>query len=258
MSESIKLTFLGTGTSQGVPMIGCRCDVCQSTDERDKRLRASVLIETEGLRVVVDCGPDFRQQMLRAKVYHLDAILLTHEHKDHIAGLDDVRAYNYFQQQPFDVFAEERVQKALVREFSYAFSEVKYPGVPEINMHTISHHHPFKVGKVNVTPLRVMHLNLPVLGFRIGNMAYITDANAIPEETMPLLNGLRVLVINALRPDRHISHFSLSEALELIDQLKPERAYITHMSHQIGDYKTLETQLPANVYASYDGLEVFC
>ena len=253
--ETIKITFLGTGTSQGVPVIACPCAVCASDDPHDKRLRCSALIQTGGKNILIDSGPDFRQQMLRAKITHLDAILFTHGHKDHTAGLDDVRAYNYVQQRPMDIYAEERVQKILRREFAYIFAEEKYPGVPELNIHTIDET-PFAIDQITVIPIRVMHLNLPVLGFRIGQLAYLTDANNISEKEKDKLRGLNCLVVNGLRLKPHLSHFTLNEALALIDDLKPKQAYITHISDQLGFHQQIQATLPLNVFLAYDGLEV--
>ena len=205
--------------------------------------------------MVIDSGPDFRQQMLRAGIRRLDAILFTHGHKDHTAGLDDVRAYNYVMQRPMDVYAEEQVQQVLRKEFAYVFSEDKYPGVPELNLHTIGET-PFTIGHVTVIPIRAMHMNLPILGFRIGQMAYLTDANSISEAEKDKLRGLDCFVVNGLRQEPHLSHFSLEEALTLIDDVKPRRAYITHISHQMGFHRQVQAALPPRVYLAYDGLEV--
>ncbi len=249
----LKVTFLGTGTSQGVPVIACKCNVCQSADEKDKRLRTSLLIECDNKNIVIDSGPDFRQQMLRAGVSKLDAILFTHEHKDHIAGLDDIRAFNYVQQQPMDVFAEERVQWAIKQEFAYIFAEFKYPGVPQVTMHTVENSE-FSIGDIKITPIRVMHLRLPVLGFRINNFTYITDANFISDEEKEKIKGSRYLVLNGLRIQKHISHYSLSEAVELIRELNPEKGFITHISHQLGLHEEVQNDLPPGIFLAYDGL----
>jgi len=251
----IKMIFLGTGTSQGVPVIACPCEVCASTDAYDKRLRCSALVQVDGKNILIDSGPDFRQQMLRAGISRLDAILFTHGHKDHTAGLDDVRAYNYVQQRPMDIYAEERVQDVLRQEFAYIFAETKYPGVPELNIHTIDET-PFAIDWIAVTPIRAMHLRLPVLGFRIGGLAYLTDANSISETEKDKLRGLDCFVVNGLRKKPHISHFSLDEALALIDDLKPRQAFITHISHQLGLHRKIQAELPANIFLAYDGLEV--
>ncbi len=246
---------MGTGTSQGVPVIACPCAVCASSDPHDKRLRCSVLVQTGGKNIVIDSGPDFRQQMLRANVTRLDAILFTHGHKDHTAGLDDVRAYNYVMQRPTDIYAEERVQEVLRQEFAYIFAETKYPGVPELNMHAIDEM-PFVIDDIPVTPIRVMHMNLPILGFRFGRFAYLTDASSISEEEKDKLHGLDCLVVNGLRKELHISHFTLNEALALIDDVKPKRAYITHISHQMGLHRQVQDELPTGVFLAYDGLEI--
>jgi len=249
----LEITFLGTGTSSGVPMIGCHCQVCRSTDTKDKRLRSSILLRLQGKTIIIDTTPDFRQQMLRIQNDRLDAVLFTHAHKDHIAGLDDIRAYNYFQQKPMQVFATKATQKELIREFYYAFSEFKYPGIPEILLHNIEQT-PFEVEGVLVTPIRVWHHKLEVVGFRIGDFTYITDANKIDEQQLSLIKGSKVLVLNALRKEKHISHFTLSEALELIDKLEIPEAYLTHISHQMGLHQEISGQLPRHVHLAYDGL----
>lgn len=248
-------TFLGTGTSQGVPMIGCKCLVCRSDDPRDKRLRTSLMIESDEARIVIDSGPDFRQQMLREEVPSLNGIVFTHEHKDHIAGLDDVRAFNYLQQSSMNVFATTEVQNALRREFHYVFNGMRYPGIPKIDLHTIGEEH-FSVSGIPFQPVPVMHLNLPVLGFRIGDFSYVTDANSIPDSSKDLLKGSRTLVLNALRKEKHVSHFTLDEAVALIEELAPEKAYLTHISHQLGLHEEVESHLPANIRLAYDGLKI--
>ncbi len=253
--SNARLTFLGTGTSQGVPVIACPCAVCHSADVRDKRLRTSAMLELNGKVILFDAGPDFRQQLLREDVQRLDAILLTHEHKDHTAGIDDVRAFNYVMGTPVEIYGEERVCRSLRNEFAYAFSDDKYPGVPEINLHIITDS-PFVAAGVEVTPIRFMHLNLPIYGFRIGRFAYLTDVNYIPEESWSLLEGVDVLVINALRKEKHLSHFNLEEALAVIAQLRPKAAYLTHLSHQMGFYEEVQKELPPNVYLAYDRLQV--
>ncbi len=251
----MKFTFLGTGTSQGVPLIGCSCEVCSSTDLKDKRLRSALMVENEKHRIVIDTGPDFRQQMLRENVRSLDGIVFTHEHKDHIAGLDDVRAFNYLQRKPMDVYANEQVQVALQREFFYIFNGDNYPGIPRINIHTIGTD-PFNVGSINFIPIPVMHLNLPVLGFRMGNFSYITDANYISDSSRALIEGSEVLVLNALRKEKHVSHFNLQEALKLAQELKAKKTYLTHISHQLGKHEEVEKELPENVRLAYDGLSI--
>ena len=304
------ITFLGTGTSQGVPMIGCNCEVCKSTDIKDNRLRTSALIEYQGFKILIDCGPDFRQQMLRENITDLDAVLLTHQHKDHTGGLDDIRAFNYFRQKRFEtqsanaerynsktlandvafpIYAESIVQEGLKKEYHYAFEENKYPGVPDYKLITISDK-PFEITKTvennirktEVIPIRVMHYKLPILGFRFGNLAYITDGSSIPESEFEKLKGLDVLVINTVRHTKHISHFSLPEALEIIRRVGAPRNYLTHLSHQIGTHaqltEILEKEFPKEpistteiteitetpratsnrqqVFAAYDGLVV--
>lgn len=249
------ITFLGTGTSQGVPMIGCDCAVCTSKDPKDKRLRSSILVQSDKTTIVVDSGPDFRQQMLRENVKKLDAVLFTHEHKDHIAGLDDVRAYNYLSGKGMDIFARANVQEALKREFFYVFSGLRYPGIPKLELFTIENKL-FKIRDIDVLPLEVMHMNLPVFGFRFGDFTYITDANFISEEEKVKIKGSRFLVLNALRKEPHPSHFTLNEALVLIDEFKPEKAWLTHLSHQMGSHEEINKQLPHGVECSYDGLRI--
>ncbi|MBL7915662.1 MAG: MBL fold metallo-hydrolase [Bacteroidia bacterium] len=251
----MKITFLGTGTSQGVPVIACRCQVCCSADFRDKRLRSSILVEQGSTAVVIDSGPDFRQQMLRAEVNHIDGLLFTHEHKDHIAGMDDIRAYNYVHREKVNIYANLQVQEALHREFPYVFADFKYPGVPEINMHTIDES-AFSIGEIDFLPVPVLHYRLPVLGFRIGDFTYITDANHITEQSMSLIRGSKILVINALRREPHVSHFTLEEALEVIGKLGPEKAYLTHISHQLGTHEDVNAELPAHIQCAYDGLVI--
>ncbi len=251
----MKITFLGTGTSQGIPVISCSCEVCTSKNPKDNRLRVSVMIEEEGKNFVIDSGPDFRQQMLREKVKSLSAVVFTHEHKDHIAGLDDVRAFNYFSGNPIDVYGDERVHIALRREYHYAFSGVNYPGIPKLNVHLIDKN-PFDVQGVKFIPIEVLHYQLPVLGFRVNDFTYITDANYISDEELLKIKGTKVLVLNALRKEKHISHFTLNEAIELIEKLKPERAYLTHISHQLGLHDEVSKELPENVYLAYDGLQI--
>lgn len=251
------LTFLGTGTSQGIPVIGCKCEVCTSDDVRDDRLRASVMIEVENKNLVIDTGPDFRQQMLRADPEKVDAVIFTHEHKDHIAGLDDIRPFNFQTGMPLNVYASERVEEALKREYHYVFNEnLKYPGVPEVTMHRISAESPFFIDNTEIIPIEVLHYKLPVLGFRINNMAYITDANFISEKEKEKLLGLDVLVLNALRKNTHISHFNLQEAIELSQELGAKRTYLTHISHLMGTHEVVSKEIPQNVFLAYDGLKV--
>lgn len=252
----MKITFLGTGTSQGVPLIACECNVCRSTDEHDKRLRSSIMVQVNGLDIVVDSGPDFRQQMLRAGLKKLDGLLFTHAHKDHIAGLDDIRGFNFKMKTAVDVYCTEQVELQMHREFHYIFSDIRYPGIPEVNIHRIDKDHSIDIKGFPVQPIEVMHYRLPVLGFRFNDFVYITDANFISEAEKEKIRGCRTLVLNALRMDSHISHFSLQEALELIEELKPQRAYLTHISHQLGKHAEVEAILPAHVHLAYDGLEV--
>ncbi|WP_343668892.1 MBL fold metallo-hydrolase [Chitinophaga sp.] len=252
----MKVTFLGTGTSQGVPVIACGCRVCTSTDKHDKRLRSSILIsDTPAGNIVIDTTPDFRYQMLRAQVKHLEAVLVTHSHKDHIAGMDDIRAFNYFQQRAIDIYATPFTQEGIMREFAYAFAEHKYPGIPELNLRTIGSE-PFDVNGMLFTPINVMHHKMPVLGFRFGDFTYITDANFIAPEEKEKIIGSRVLVVNALRREKHISHFTLEEAIALAQELKIPQAYFTHISHQMGLHAEVSQELPAGMALAYDGLEV--
>lgn len=251
----MKVTFLGTGTSQGVPVIACDCDVCRSVDFRDKRLRTSALIEVDGKNIVIDTGPDFRQQMLREKVSQLDAVVFTHEHKDHVAGLDDVRSFNFHQKKDMPVYARKQVLNALEREFAYAFAPVKYPGVPRINLNEI-YNSEFYIGDLKVLPVEVFHYKMPVFGFRISDFAYITDANRIENIEKLKLKNLDVLVLNALQKEDHISHFTLSQALELIEELNPKKAYLTHISHRLGKHADVTIDLPDNVALAYDGLSL--
>jgi phosphoribosyl 1,2-cyclic phosphate phosphodiesterase len=249
----ISITFLGTGTSSGVPMIGCSCPVCTSPDKKDKRLRSSILVQSKTTSVVVDSGPDFRCQMLRTNTKKLDAIVFTHPHKDHVAGLDDVRGFNYFMQKPMEVFGNEMTLEVIIREFPYAFTEKKYPGAPDIRLNTISEE-AFQIGDLAILPVPVWHLHMPVLGFRFGKFTYITDANRIDDKSLELIRGSEVLVLNALRKEKHISHFSLAEAIELIRKLEVPRAYLTHISHQLGKHEDVAEELPGGIFLAYDGL----
>lgn len=251
----MKVTFLGTGTSQGVPLIGCTCKVCTSTDPKDKRLRSSVFIETETCNLVIDTGPDFKQQMLREKITKLDAVLFTHEHKDHIAGLDDVRAFNFINRMVMPVYATERVQKAIHREFAYVFADEKYPGIPELELRNIGDE-TFDVLGNKIIPIEVLHHRLPVKAFRIGGFTYITDANSISEKEKEKIKGSEVIVVNALRRNHHISHFTFEQAIELMDELKPKRAYFTHISHQLGTHEEVSLELPDFIQLAYDGLRI--
>lgn len=251
----MRITFLGTGTSQGVPVIACKCRTCLSEDPKDKRLRSSVLIEENSNAILIDTSPDFREQMLRSRVDTLGAILFTHEHRDHIAGLDDVRAYNFIQKKAMDIYGEERVLRALRHTFPYIFAERKYPGIPQVNFHTIDNR-PFKIGKTEIIPIRVLHYRLPVLGFRIGEFAYITDANSISPEEIDKIRGIRYLTIGALRRKKHISHYNLEQALDVIREVQPGQAYITHISHLMGPRRETETDLPGNVRFAWDMLSL--
>ena len=250
-----KLTFLGTGTSQGVPMIGCQCDVCCSKDQRDIRLRSSVLVDWCGKRILVDAGPDFRQQMLREGVTKVDAILLTHNHKDHTGGLDDVRAFNYLEKAPTQIYCEKHVEESLRQEYSYAFAENKYPGAPEWNIHLIDSE-PFCIDGAEIIPIRGKHFKLPVLGFRFGNIAYCTDMNHIDDNEFEKLKGLEHFIINCVRRGRHISHYSLEGALEVAERVGAKHTWITHLSHQLPRYEELTAELPEGVLPAYDGLVI--
>lgn len=249
----MKITFLGTGTSQGVPVIGCDCEVCTSADKKDKRLRSSIWIDTPEASIVIDSGPDFRYQMLRANVRRLDALIFTHGHKDHVAGMDDIRAYNYFQKKPVDVYATEETQQVIRREFPYIFENKDYPGIPQINLHTINAHDPFYVNGLKIIPIRVLHYKLEVLGFRIGDFTYITDANFIAPEELEKAKGSKVFVLNALRHEPHISHFTFKEAIEVTEKVGATQTYFTHISHQLGLHKVLNEQLPPHMQLAYDG-----
>ena len=279
--EKARLTFLGTGTSQGVPMIGCSCDVCRSSDPRDKRLRASALVDYCGMRILIDAGPDFRQQMLREGVSHLDAILLTHNHKDHTGGLDDIRAFNYLERRASEIFCEKYVEDSLRMEYGYAFAEQKYPGAPEWHVHNIDSR-PFiircggpteilswesgkgysystvtldeEVKTAEVIPIRGMHYKLPVLGYRFGNIAYCTDMNHIPKEEFEKLHGLDHFVINCVKHGKHISHYSLEEAVAVAQRVGAKHSWLTHLSHQLPAYEELAAQLPDGILPAYDGL----
>ncbi len=253
MAIPLKITFLGTGTSQGVPVIACDCEVCTSTNSKDKRLRSSILVETAHTRVVIDTGPDFRQQMLREQVKNLDAVLFTHEHKDHVAGLDDVRAFNFAQKTDMPLYCTPQVETALRREFHYAFAEKKYPGVPNLELKTIGLE-PFQIGDVHIIPIQVMHHRLPVLGFRIGDFCYVTDANYIAPEELQKMEGAKTIALNALRLEPHVSHFNLAEAVSLIRHLAPEEAWFTHISHYLGRHEEVSQSLPKGMQLAYDGL----
>ncbi len=249
------ITFLGTGTSQGVPVIGCPCAVCQSLDFRNKRFRASIHLEVMDQSIVIDTGPDFRMQMLREGIKKLDAVLFTHEHKDHTAGLDDIRPFNFYQQGDIPIFGRAAVLEQLQREYAYIFNEKRYPGVPQVDCVEIDHL-PFQINGVGITPIPVLHYKLPVLGFRIGDFSYITDANAIPEETYPLLEGSEILVLNALQKEAHISHFTLDEAINQALRIGAKKTYFTHISHRLGLHDEVEKELPEGIFLAYDGLKL--
>lgn len=252
---NIEATFLGTGTSQGVPVIACDCEVCNSTDEKDKRLRSSLLLKINEKNYVIDAGPDFRSQMLRERVNSLRAILLTHEHVDHIFGLDDIRSYNWVQKHSTDIYAEERVQSAIKTIFHYVFADFKYPGIPKMNLHSIVNT-AFWIDEIQFIPIRCYHHKLPVYGFRVGDLTYITDTSRIPNEEMQKLYGTKILIINALRKEKHISHFNLEEALNVINEVKPQKAYLTHLSHSFGKHDDIQNELPENVFVGFDGLKI--
>lgn len=251
----MKVTFLGTGTSQGIPVVGCKCDVCTKGTKKDHRLRTSVMVTQKNTQINIDAGPDFRYQLLRAHVDRLDAILITHCHKDHIAGLDDVRSFNYLYKKAMDIYAVPRDQAAIKKEFSYAFDEMPYPGVPDMNLVNLTEE-PFKIGDLEIIPLPVMHAKMKVMGFRFGDFSYVTDANYIPPETLDKIAGSKVIVINALRKRHHASHFNLEEAVEVLKQLHPEKGYLTHISHMLGFHDEIEKELPPFIKLAYDGLEL--
>lgn len=254
-SQKLKVTFLGTGTSAGVPLIGCDCHVCSSDDPRDKRLRSSVMLTAEDKNIVIDSGPDFRQQMLRENVKTLSAVVFTHEHKDHIAGLDDIRAFNFLTRKAVNVYANDQTEVALRREYPYIFADYKYPGVPEIDLHKITTM-PFSVNETRFIPIQVLHYKLPVLGFRVGGFTYITDANFIADEEKEKIKGCDVLVLNALRKEPHVSHFTLDEAIKLSQELEVGTTYFTHISHMLGTHEEIQKDLPENIFLAYDGLKI--
>lgn len=249
-----KLTFLGTGTSQGVPVIACNCPVCASADPRDSRLRTSALLQMEGKNILFDIGPDFRQQILRHRINSLDAVLVTHAHRDHVAGIDDIRPLNYVQRSHIDLYLNTIAADTLRRDYRYIFTPHNYPGLPEVNLHEVDS--PFTTAGLHVIPIHAMHKDLPIFGYRIADMAYITDTNHLPPTELDKLRGLKVLVINALRIKPHWSHYSLQEALEIVKTLAPERAFLTHISHEMGLHSEVQDTLPKGVSLAYDNLEV--
>lgn len=255
MSQSIKLEFLGTGTSQGVPVMGCTCPVCTSDDPKDNRLRSSVLVSINDIKLVIDTGPDFRQQMLRSGNVDCDAVLFTHEHMDHVAGLDDIRAINFLQRKNMPLYGSEGVEEALHRIYHYAFAKNPYPGAPIIQFNLIDDK-PFNVHGIEVTPIKVKHGRMPVYAFRIGNLTYITDAKEIEDSEIDKIKGSKVVVVNALRKKEHHSHMNLEQALEFMERVQPERGYFTHISHLLGNHSIVEQELPDNIRLAYDGLTV--
>lgn len=260
--QTMILSFFGTGTSQGVPVIACPCEVCHSQDTRDRRLRTSALVtDSKGNNILFDIGPDFRTQMLTHDIRHLEAILLTHAHRDHVGGIDDIRPLNWVQQCDMDVYANKEAINSLTHDYHYIFEYHQYPGLPEVTLHDVSECMPFTVGQIRVTPIRGMHKDLPVLGYRLDevdgkSMAYITDMNHIEESEQNKLRGLDLLVINALRQQKHFSHFCLGEALDIIKKNEPNIAYLTHMSHEMGFHSVVEKALPENVHLAYDNLVI--
>jgi phosphoribosyl 1,2-cyclic phosphate phosphodiesterase len=252
----MKITVLGSGTSTGIPVIACSCDVCASSDPRDKRLRASIMIEIAGKKIVIDTGPDFRAQMLNAQVKDLDAILFTHSHKDHVGGLDDVRPFNYFNNKSIPIYAEDYVIAALEREMPYAFNKKDpYPGVPKLEINTIDTK-AFEIFGTPIVPIRAMHSKMPVLGFRIGYFTYLTDAGSIEETEIDKIKGTQIFIINGIQWTTHYSHFNVEQAIEVIKKVNPKMAYLTHISHKLGLHKIVESQLPDNIRLAFDGMEI--
>lgn len=251
--STLNIQFLGTGTSTGIPMIGCSCKVCLSNNVKDRRLRTSVLVQSAHTSLVIDTTPDFRYQMLRSKITQLDAVLFTHSHKDHIAGLDDIRAFNFFSGKAMNIYASSSTEEAIRRDFYYAFSDNKYPGTPELQMHTIAADR-FFIGDIEIQPIKVMHHRMPVLGFRLGDFTYITDANYIEQSELDKIKGSKVLVLNALRKEKHLSHFTLKEALDIAQLTGVPEVYFTHISHQLGMHDAINAELPSHVQLAYDGL----
>ncbi len=255
-SKNLKVVVLGTGTSQGVPVIGCQCNVCLSTDPKDSRLRSSIMLTYRNENFVIDTGPDFRQQMLREDVRSLRAVIYTHSHKDHIAGMDDVRSFNFLEKRDMELFCNPETEEALRREFYYAFEQNKYPGVPNVNINTIGDSPFFLPGGLEVVPIKMFHYKMPVLGFRIGDFAYLTDVKTIADEEIQKLKGVNTLILDCLRIKEHISHLNLSEALALVDRIKPKNTYLTHISHLFATHNGIIEMLPDNIEPAYDGLEL--
>ena len=253
----LDITFLGTGTSQGVPVIGCRCEVCRSIHKKDRRLRSSVLLTSDrGTKICIDAGPDFRYQMLREDIDCIDAILVTHSHRDHVGGLDEVRSFNYLQQKPMPIYANKEAAQGIKHEYSYAFEQNQYPGLPQFDLRTITPYDTIVVNELTIQPIEVMHSRLPTLAYRLGNFAYITDAKTISEQEKAKLYDLDILVVNALREEEHFSHFNLQEALQLIEQVQPRKAYLTHISHFMGFHDQVNQRLPDNVQLAFDTLQL--
>lgn len=250
----MEIRFLGTGTSTGVPEIGCKCEVCTSNDIKDRRLRASVLIHINGKKILIDCSPDFRQQIMDEEFSQIHGVLLTHEHYDHVGGLDDLRPFCKFDD--VDIYSNSITLNALQKRIPYSFREHKYPGVPMFRLHEVDSDEPFVIQGIEIQPIKIMHYKLPILGYRIENFAYLTDVKTIPTEEYEKLQGLEILVINALRKDEHMSHLNLEQALAEVDKIKPKKTYFIHMSHQMGLHEEAQKILPPNVFLSYDGLEI--
>lgn len=255
-NHELEITILGTGTSQGVPILACDCEVCTSSDPRDKRLRNAALISYRGKHIAIDCGPDFREQILRTGIKDLEAILFTHEHRDHIAGLDDVRPFNFKYQKDMPIYAADRVQGFLKKAFWYIFEPPFYPGVPRVLMHPLERDSVLDLVGLKIKTFEVMHYKLPVFGFRIGDFSYITDAKTISEREKEKIKGSKIIVVNALRRKEHISHFNLEQAIEFIEEMKPEKAYLSHVSHHMGKHADLEAELPDHIRLAYDGLRI--